>query len=247
MWLPRWVGELYANLYVNFGGDAFSFEDALRFSKSTSVAKVALAKLKRMGGLYVHKRSNRRRSYRLCDPEVLIYILSGKITNLWTIRQGRYCRLIGLVSTGILKELPNVKSIVVYGSVARGVARIDSDVDMLVIMENEESLGNRIDRLLKIETSERVEEELNWLYRNGVDTHISFLPLNPEEARFFPPVLLDVIDEGIPVFDDGFYASLVKEKREILSRLGARRVFISKDEWFWDLRPEMRLGDVVEI
>ncbi|MEM3072826.1 MAG: nucleotidyltransferase domain-containing protein, partial [Candidatus Bathyarchaeia archaeon] len=164
MWLPRWVGELYASLHVNFGGEAFHYEDALKFSKSASMAKVALAKLKRMGCLYVHRRSYRRRSYRLCDPEVLIHILSGKITNLWMFKQGRYCRLIGRASVEILKKMPDVRSIVVYGSVARGVAREDSDVDMLVIMESAESLGGRLNQLLKIEALGKVKEELDWLY-----------------------------------------------------------------------------------
>ena len=90
MWLPRWVGELYINIHMNFGGEVFHFEDALKFSKSRSAAKVALAKLKGMGCLYVHKRYNRRRGYRLCDPEVLIHVLSGKVTNLWRFKQGRY-------------------------------------------------------------------------------------------------------------------------------------------------------------
>lgn len=247
MWLPRWIGELYTDLHVNFGGEAFHFEDALRLSKSTAMAKAALAKLKGMGCLYVHGRSNRRRIYRLCDPEVLIYILSGKITNLWMFKQGRYCRLIGLASIGILRKISNVRSIVVYGSVARGTAGEDSDVDMLVIMEGAENLGERLDKLLKVESIDRIGEELDWLYRNGVDTHISFLPLNPEEAKFFPPILLDVIHEGIPIFDDGFYASLVREKTAILSRLKARRVSISEDEWFWDLKPDVKLGEVIEI
>jgi len=56
-----------------------------------------------------------------------------------------------------------------------------------------------------------------------------------------------VIDEGISVFDDGFYSSLVEEKREALTKIGARRVFISRDEWFWDLKPVMKLEDVIEI
>jgi hypothetical protein len=107
--------------------------------------------------------------------------------------------------------------------------------------------GEPVDKLLKVEAIDRIGEELDWLYRNGVDTHISFLPLNPEEAKFFPPILLDVIHEGIPIFDDGFYASLVREKTAILSRLKARRVSISEDEWFWDLKPDVKLGEVIEI
>ena len=163
------------------------------------------------------------------------------------VQAGEVLRLIGLASVEILRKVSDVRSIVVYGSVARGAAGETSDVDMLVIMEGAESLGERLNKLLKLETSGKVKEELDWLYKNGIDTHISFLPLNTEEARLFPPILLDVIHEGIPVFDDGFYASLVREKMEVLSKLKARRIFISEDEWFWDLKPDIKLGDVVEI
>ena len=230
-----------------FWGRSFPFRGCPQALQVDGDGQSGPGEVKGDGCLYVHGRSNRRRIYRLCDPEVLIYILSGKITNLWMFKQGRYCRLIGLASIGILRKISNVRSIVVYGSVARGTAREDSDVDMLVIMEGVENLGERLDKLLKVESIDRIGEELDWLYRNGVDTHTSFLPLNPEEAKFFPPILLDVIHEGIPIFDDGFYASLVREKTAILSRLKARRVSISEDEWFWDLKPDVKLGEVIEI
>lgn len=28
MWIPKWIGEFYAKLYVNFRNDIFYFEDA---------------------------------------------------------------------------------------------------------------------------------------------------------------------------------------------------------------------------
>jgi len=248
MWLPRWVGELYARLYAEFGGEPFRFEDALNLSRSASAAKVALSELRRVGGVYVHRRGEGgRRAYRLCEPRVLTYIFSGRIFNLDRIKQGRYSRLIGMICAELLKELPGVKSVVVYGSVARGTATEDSDVDLLVIMEGGGSLGKRLDELLRIEFSEEIAKELDWLYGDGIDTHASFLPLSPREAEAFPPALLDVVDEGIPISDDGFYKALAKEKREALSRIGAKRVFVSEGEWYWDLRPGIKPGEVVEL
>ncbi|MEM2843059.1 MAG: nucleotidyltransferase domain-containing protein [Candidatus Bathyarchaeia archaeon] len=219
----------------------------LNFSKSISAAKIALSILRKIGGVYIHERLNKKRVYRLCDPEVLTYIFSEKIFNLWKLKQERYCRLIGLILIEILKNFNNLQSVVVYGSVARGVARVDSDVDLLIIMESNESLSKRIDKFLKIEFSNKISEELDWLYKKAIDTHISFLPLNPKEAEAFPPILLDVINEGIVLFDDGFYKELTKKKKEVLSKLKAKRVFLSKNEWFWDLKPEIKFGEVIEI
>jgi hypothetical protein len=114
-------------------------------------------------------------------------------------------------------------------------------------MESNETLSKRLDKLLKIEFLDKIREELDWLYKKGIDTHISFLPLNPKEAEAFPPILLDVIDEGIVLFDDSFYKELAEKKKEILAKLKAKRVFLSKNEWFWDLKPEIKFGEVIEI
>jgi predicted nucleotidyltransferase len=247
MWIPKWIGEFYAKLYINFRNEIFYFKDAVNFSKSISAAKLALSILRKIGGVYIHERLNKKRVYRLCDPEVLTYVFSEKIFNLWKIKQGRYCRLIGLTLIEILKSFNNLRSIVVYGSVARGIARIDSNVDLLVIMESNETLSKRLDKLLKIEFLDKIREELDWLYKKGIDTHISFLPLNPKESEAFPPILLDVIDEGIVLFDDGFYKDLVEKKKKVLFKLKAKRVFLSKNEWFWDLKPEIKFGEVIEI
>ncbi|MCX8188697.1 MAG: nucleotidyltransferase domain-containing protein [Nitrososphaeria archaeon] len=248
MWLPRWVGEVYKKLYTKFNREIFYFDDVLDISKSFSSAKVVLYELRKVGAVYVHGRVGKKRAYRLCDPEVLLYILDNKISNLGKFKQGRYSRVIGLVSVEILKRFSFiVNSLVVYGSVARGVARADSDIDLLVILDSKDSFGKRIDMLLDVEFSEKVSEELNWLYNNGIDTHISFLPLNLEEVKAFPPILLDVIDEGVVLVDKGFYSKFVIEKKAYLSKLGARRVFLSESEWYWDFKPGIKFGEVVEV
>ncbi|MEM2876344.1 MAG: nucleotidyltransferase domain-containing protein [Candidatus Bathyarchaeia archaeon] len=64
----------------------------------------------------------------------------------------------------------------VYGSVARGDARFDSDVDVLIISEDlTGSLGSRIRKLYTIE--EALQDELRWLRRHKVYTGLSFYPL----------------------------------------------------------------------
>lgn len=248
MWLPKWVGEVYKKLYTKFNEKIFYFDDVLSVSRSPYSAKVVLHELRKVGAVYIHERVKRKRAYRLCDPEVLLYILDGRISNLDKFRQERYSRLIGLVSVEILKRFNFiVKSLVVYGSVARGNARADSDIDMLVIIDSKDSMGKRIDLLLDVEFSEKVSAELNWLYNNGVDTHISFLPLNLEEVTSFPPILLDIVDEGIILVDNGFFSKFAGEKKDYLSKLGAKRIFLSESEWYWDFKPDIKFGEVVEV
>ncbi len=248
MWLPKWVGEVYKKLYTKFNREIFYFDDVLNISRSLSSAKVVLHELRKVGAVYVHGRIERKRTYRLCDPEVLLYVLDGKVSNLGKIRQERYSRVIGLVSVEILKRFGcMVKGLVVYGSVARGATRADSDIDLLVIIDSKESLGKRIDMLLDVEFSERIQSELDWLYNNGIDTHISFLPLNMEEIMAFPPILLDIVDEGIILLDDGFFSKFVQEKRVYLSKIGARRIFLSENEWYWDFKSDAKFGEVIEV
>ena len=92
-----------------------------------------------------------------------------------------------------------------------------------------------------------VEEELEWLSRNGIDTHITVLPMSVERLKLHPFILLDIVDEGIVLYDDGTYEKEAVEMRKRLEQLGAKRVFLSEDEWYWDLKPSFKPGEVVEI
>jgi len=159
------------------------------------------------------------------------------------VKQSRYARLVGSYSVEALETFPAIRSIVLYGSVSRGVANRDSDVDLLVLMESDESVGERIQRLSQIENSGRTRQELDWLDSHEIYTHISTLPLTRDEAAHLPPILLDVLEDGVPIVDDGTFHDIRSVLRARLVEAGAKRVFLSPNEWYWDLAPGLVCTD----
>lgn len=69
-----------------------------------------------------------------------------------------------------------------------------------------------------------------------------------EEARFHSPLYLDIVEDGVLLLDrDGFFASVLEGMRSRMRALGSRRVFLPDGNWYWDLKPDFRFGEVVEI
>jgi len=246
MWLPRWLGEAYAKLFTSFGVELFTFSEAM---KALNVDKkwlnVAFSKLHAKRLLYIYSKT-RPRLYRLLRPESFIVAAADKLKNLDKVKQERYLQLICDVALFLAKDF-NASSICIYGSVARGTARLDSDLDLLVVSNTfRGSLTSRIEKLCQVE--EAVAGELSYLRRHGVHASLSFYPLREEEVLRFPLILLDVVEEGVIIYDrELFLEKALAKLKERLTRLGAKRVFVKEDSWYWDLKPGYTFGEVVEI
>jgi len=247
-WLPRWLGRLYSRLYREFGLEAFKAKDVAAIVGKTA-AKVAIYRLRKAGCLFVHGAlTGRRRLYRLQDPEAYIYVISGSIKNLDKVPQQRYCRLLGLFCSEILRRKIAIKSVVLFGSVARGDARDDSDTDLLIITDKEADLSKIFNTLIDIESSGKVLEELLWLEDHGVSTHLSFQLMSAERLRRFPPLLLDILMDGIILIDlEKTYKSISRELKHRLRMADAKRIRLADNEWCWILKKDMRFGEVIAI
>jgi predicted nucleotidyltransferase len=81
-----------------------------------------------------------------------------------------------------------LKSIVLYGSFARGQATQDSDIDLAIVLEGEVAASKEIDRLIDIIT------DINFDY--GV--LLSVYPVSEEDYRSVnSPLLLNIRKEGV--------------------------------------------------
>jgi hypothetical protein len=70
----------------------------------------------------------------------------------------------------------------------------------------------------------------------------------PQEARYHSPLYLDIVEDGILLVDrGGFFQAVLDAMRVRMRELGSRRVFLEDGSWYWDLKPDFRFGEVVEI
>lgn len=137
-------------------------------------------------------------------------------------------------------------SVAVYGSLGRGTPRADSDVDLLIVAEDLPE--GRIARAREFQAVEAaVAPVLVELRAEGLAPELSPVFKTPREVGQGSPLFLDMVEDARILYDrDAFLASALRALRARLNRLGARRVWRG-DAWFWDLKPDYRPGEVLDL
>ncbi len=137
-------------------------------------------------------------------------------------------------------------SLVVFGSVGRGLPRVDSDIDLLLIAYP--LPDGRLPRVREFDkVEERVIGAIELAKDSGVDTRFSPVFKTPAEARQGSPLFLDMIDDAQVLLDrEGFFHSMISGLKERLRSLGARRIWRG-DFWYWDLKSDFKPGEVFEF
>lgn len=138
----------------------------------------------------------------------------------------------------------NLVSFVIYGSVARGQYREDSDIDLLIVCEDLPEGRFERNRIF-IDMEDRVQRSLEI---NPMDfPFISTVLKTRKEAEYHSPLYLDMVEDGKILYDKGgFIQKVFSDIKERLKALGAKRIWIG-DKWYWDLKPDFKPGEVVEI
>lgn len=137
-------------------------------------------------------------------------------------------------------------SVVVYGSVARGEARRDSDIDLIIVAD-----GLPKSRMRRQDVFMEVEEELQGLIEElrseGYFADFSPILKTPEEASIVTPLYLDLTEDALIIYDkDSFFRRVLERLRSRLRELGAERVRYGK-LWYWRLKKDYRFGEEIEI
>lgn len=133
-----------------------------------------------------------------------------------------------------------------FGSAARGEAGPDSDLDLYVVTRSRVSilLDPRLDEARRV----RETPEYQALASAGCRPDPSPIFHSAAMLRTHPWILLDIADHGLVLYDpEGVLARELEAVRRRLRELGAKRIERPDGSWYWDLKPDWRPGEVVEL
>ena len=118
--------------------------------------------------------------------------------------QRKYENVLGAFKSRVLNELgERIQSIVVYGSVARGEATKDSDIDVLVVSRDKKVREKVSDIAYEVD------------FENDFETFITPIHLTTDEfehrIKVGSPFISAILKEGVILYDDGTFER-VREK-----------------------------------
>lgn len=141
---------------------------------------------------------------------------------------------------------PRLHALVVFGSVARGTPRPDSDIYLLLVADGL-PLGRRA-RLLEFEAvDQHMEVALRKARGQGVHTSVSPILKTPEELAQGSLLDLDVIAQARILIDkDGMFQRHLHALAARLRDMGARKVR-KGGSYYWELKPDHRWRDRITL
>lgn len=142
----------------------------------------------------------------------------------------------------------HLKAAVLYGSVARGTSRPNSDIDLLLVFDSlPKDRGKRTDMIFPLVQQSEESRAAATLAAQGFYPSISPFLYTIEEIERTQPILLDITEDGVILFDNGILETKLQKLRKRLKELGAKRVIEDDGSMFWDLKPDWRPGEEIEL
>jgi predicted nucleotidyltransferase len=139
----------------------------------------------------------------------------------------------------------NLVSFVLFGSLARGEARKESDIDLLIVLR--EAPHGHYDRLkpfVSIELEMRRGTSYDRFLKAGLTPCFSYVVLSRREADENHYVFLDMVEDSIILFDDDdYFKGRLSALKKRLAYLGSKKVLLDDGSWYWNLKPNLKLGE----
>lgn len=137
-------------------------------------------------------------------------------------------------------------SLAVYGSVGRGTAHRDSDIDFVIVARDlPNGRGARLREFGPVEAA--LAPDLRDARK--LECHIELSPIfkTPDEVEAGSLIFLDMTEDARILHDESnYFADFLRRFRARLDTLGARRIW-KGNAWIWDLKPDYRPGEIFEI
>jgi predicted nucleotidyltransferase len=165
------------------------------------------------------------------------------------VTQADYAEYLEQLVRLLREEIPaNLVSLVLYGSVARGQASAESDLDLLVVLRDApEAYYERLRPFVAVLRRLRRTPAAEQARACGLWGEPSFVILTQSEAAQSRLLYLDMTVEARVLLDEeGFFQARLRRTRQRLRQLGSRRVPTDRG-WYWELQPGGKLGEAVYL
>lgn len=134
-------------------------------------------------------------------------------------------------------------SVAVFGSMATGENRPNSDCDLLLVVRDDFDRRNLKNRLTAIEM-ELLDAEQDML-DSGIGMFISPVVLSQTSAASFNPLYLDMTTACCVLHDENdFLKSVLQHTQEKMQRWKSQKHTIG-NHWYWDIKPDAVCGEVI--
>ena len=142
----------------------------------------------------------------------------------------------------------DIISMVLFGSVARGNAKKESDIDLCIIIKNLPKSRFQRNRLLSRPLADLKEmHSYKELRIKGYFPDISPVLYTPEEIQDTKPIFLDMVEDGEILLDNGTFRDKLDDIKRRMSKLNSRKRVCEDGTWYWELKPGMKLGEVITL
>jgi len=140
-------------------------------------------------------------------------------------------------------------SVALFGSIARGTWVKDSDIDLIIVLEEWQNtpIWIRIEELQDLRRILSGTAEFRRAIEERFTPNIQHYPLDISEASKFHRIYIDASIDAIILYDkQDFLQSLLNNLRVKLEEQGARRVVAPMKGYYWILK-DVKLGEVFTL
>jgi len=142
----------------------------------------------------------------------------------------------------------NLIATCLFGSAVKKNLRKGSDIDILTICKTlPKSYHKRTKIILPLLETIRNTKEYKNIEKLNLYLEPSFLILSVRESENHPPILIDISQEGIILYDhNNFLRKYLQKIKDRLKRIGAVKKIVPGG-YYWILKPDIKVGEVFEL